>query len=794
MDELLNKGEGDSEIPMAMRVPVAMPIEMQRTFYASVAKILRNPSLAYRKDRQLMKQMRNDPDCMGPLTQLQVSIAGLEWQVKPFDSRDPMQEEIAERTAEIFSRTPRFADMIRHLLDAVWYGSSALNVVYERKPNGLIAPADWLPFHPDTLVVHEDGTPGIKVGVRYYADAGGTGGETQQGFDSRIHLLTPIERRAVVWHRYMVHGPDFDDPYETAYSYMGKGVRDTVWWYWNLKQAVLQNWATYAERYAQGIRVGYYPMAQKDGKEQMESILRNLVGDVSAVVPRTTPGQKDYEIEIKEPGAARAQVFADLCEWLAKNIKELIVGQSATSESVSTGIGSNVATEHGKTFTRQMRFVADGLSETISEQFVKEIVDMNFGPQEVYPKFEFSIESPEMAKKLESIRIFVNELGGTVSEAETRKMLGLAIPDADEPVLTGKVKDVMPEIVPENDVSEEDKVLSAREVFSKMSDSQLQREAIRRRRRGRQKGNCGNGFGGFVDGNACASGKHDYPENRKSPTRSKSKNERDVGDCVVEKHRVLVEEGYADDQAWAIAYDMCAKSEHRRRPQHAQDTTVQRDRAGDLVRQGLSVEQAVQIAVRENIRSTGSEVRRQDSALFEKEARDESEGEEHFEKDGFVPPESVASNARRALEVRESKPESERGMTAVGLARARDLSNRTSLSEETVRRMVKYFTRHQSDKKGQTWDEHGKGWQAWMGWGGDEGWSWARGIVEKLDRKEKSENSMTSIVDKRARLEFSRRRLKGDVDAFAAARVEEFEKYREGKTDACVDSDLLEDA
>ena len=641
MDELMNEGEKDIEIPKELRAPIAMPIEMQRTFYASIAKILRNPSLAYRKDRQLMKQMRNDPDCMGPLLQLQVSIAGLEWQVKPFDARDPMQEEIANRTAEIISRIPRFADMIRHLLDAVWYGSSALNIIYERKPSGLIAPADWLPFHPDTLITHEDGLPGIKVGPRYYADFSGTGGETQQGFDSRVHIFTDIERRAVVWHRYMVHGPDFDDPYETAYSYMGKGPRDVVWWYWNLKQAVLQNWATFSERYAQGIRIGYYPMAQKGGKEEMENILRNMVGDVSAVVPRSVPGQKDYEIEILEPAAARAQVFADLTEWLAKNIKELIVGQSATSEAVSTGLGSSVGAEHGKTFTRQMKFVAEGLGETITHQLVKEIVDMNFGPQEIYPKFEFSVEAPEMQKKLEAIRIFVNELGGTVSEAETRKMLGLAIPDVDEPVLTGKIKDVLPDIAPEDQFMDDfdddgeiqpeevedgdgssDKVLSAKQAFSKMSDKQLQREAVRRRRRGKPKGNCGNGFGGFTDGNGCASGKHVYPKNRKSPSgQTKQKNAKELGDRVIAKHRVLIGEGYSDDQAWAIAYEMCGerkKSENRRRPQHATDSLAQKDRAGELVQKGLSVEQAVHAAVRETIHA-GGDVARGDTHIFTKE-------------------------------------------------------------------------------------------------------------------------------------------------------------------------------
>lgn len=98
------------------------------------------------------------------------------------------------------------------------------------------------------------------------------------------------------------------------------------------------------------------------------------------------------------------------------------------------------------------------------------------------------------------------------------------------------------------------------------------------------------------------------------------------------------------------------------------------------------------------------------------------------------PPEAVARNAQRALEVRSEKPESQRGMTEVGIARARDLANRANLSEETIRRMAAYFERHEVDKQGETWDEQGKGWQAWYGWGGDEGWAWARRKVEEFDR------------------------------------------------------------
>ena len=101
--------------------------------------------------------------------------------------------------------------------------------------------------------------------------------------------------------------------------------------------------------------------------------------------------------------------------------------------------------------------------------------------------------------------------------------------------------------------------------------------------------------------------------------------------------------------------------------------------------------------------------------------------------DTYTPPADVARNARLALEVRASKPESEQGMTAVGLARANQLANREAVSLDTIRRMASYFARHEVDKDGSTWDEQGKGWQAWHGWGGDEGRAWANRIIKEHD-------------------------------------------------------------
>ena len=99
----------------------------------------------------------------------------------------------------------------------------------------------------------------------------------------------------------------------------------------------------------------------------------------------------------------------------------------------------------------------------------------------------------------------------------------------------------------------------------------------------------------------------------------------------------------------------------------------------------------------------------------------------------FTPPQGVRDAAKRALEVRADKPESQRGMTAVGIARARDLMNGETLSPETVRRMFSFFSRHEVDKKGSTWNNQGKGWQAWHGWGGDPGFAWSRKLVKQMN-------------------------------------------------------------
>ena len=115
----------------------------------------------------------------------------------------------------------------------------------------------------------------------------------------------------------------------------------------------------------------------------------------------------------------------------------------------------------------------------------------------------------------------------------------------------------------------------------------------------------------------------------------------------------------------------------------------------------------------------------------------------------------MAAEARRGLEWRK---EFNRGGTSVGVARARDVANRTNLSPSTVKRMHSFFSRHEVDKQGQGFSPGEDGYPsagriAWALWGGDPGQSWARKKAAQIDRERDKAISaeMRKALEKKAK-------------------------------------------
>lgn len=99
-----------------------------------------------------------------------------------------------------------------------------------------------------------------------------------------------------------------------------------------------------------------------------------------------------------------------------------------------------------------------------------------------------------------------------------------------------------------------------------------------------------------------------------------------------------------------------------------------------------------------------------------------------------VPTAGMKAEAKKGLAWRK---EHNRGGTAVGVARARDIANGANLSDATIGRMASYFARHEVDKQGKGWSPSEPGYPsagriAWALWGGDPGRTWANAQMRRI--------------------------------------------------------------
>jgi len=98
------------------------------------------------------------------------------------------------------------------------------------------------------------------------------------------------------------------------------------------------------------------------------------------------------------------------------------------------------------------------------------------------------------------------------------------------------------------------------------------------------------------------------------------------------------------------------------------------------------------------------------------------------------PNDGMKTEAQRGLDWRE---EHGRGGTRVGAVRARQIVADENLSDDTVKRMYSFFSRHEVDKQAEGFKQGEDGYPsngriAWALWGGDAGFSWSKRLVEQM--------------------------------------------------------------
>lgn len=106
----------------------------------------------------------------------------------------------------------------------------------------------------------------------------------------------------------------------------------------------------------------------------------------------------------------------------------------------------------------------------------------------------------------------------------------------------------------------------------------------------------------------------------------------------------------------------------------------------------------------------------------------------------YVPPKAVQERAKRAIKAREEHGDKVKGGTQVGWTRARQLANGEALSEDTIKRMHSFFSRHKGNEeyaeKHSDFPWADAGYTAWEIWGGNAGRDYAAMMVERFKKED----------------------------------------------------------
>ncbi len=146
-----------------------------------------------------------------------------------------------------------------------------------------------------------------------------------------------------------------------------------------------------------------------------------------------------------------------------------------------------------------------------------------------------------------------------------------------------------------------------------------------------------------------------------------------------------------------------------------------------------------------------------------------------------TPTSEMASEAKRGLELRKKF---NRGGTAVGVARANQLVARERLSISTVKRMYSFFSRHEVDKRAEGFRQGEEGYPsagkiAWLLWGGDSGFAWAKRKRQQIITEEDKEFALQEHIEAKE----DEKALSGKVKEALKGKVEDHnEKHGNSKT------------
>lgn len=320
-------------------------------------------------------------------------------------SESAQDKRIAQAVEDHIAEHDGFVDLIEDLLDALGKGFSVVELIWPEKRGASFW--EYQEFvHRDPRFFRFDRETGRNIRLR--------------DEDARVD---GIELEP---YKFVVHKAKL----KSGLPARG-GLARVAAFTWMCKAYTVKDWMAFIETYGLPLRLGRYDQAAT--AEDVETLFRavaNIGTDAGAVIPK----HMDVEFIDGAKGNKGEAVFENFARWGDEQVSKAVLGQTMTSDDGSSQAQAKV---HNDVRLDIAAADARSVTGTINRDIVRPFVDLNFGPQKVYPKLVIEIPEPEDTDMILRNATRLVAVGVSIKQAELRAKLGFSDPQAGDEVVGG---------------------------------------------------------------------------------------------------------------------------------------------------------------------------------------------------------------------------------------------------------------------------------------------------------------------------------------------------------------------
>jgi len=331
------------------------------------------------------------------------AVSGLEIRVEAPDGADAREKKAADLLGEHLAGIENLSEKLVDVLDAIGKGYSASEIIWEiYKQEAIIADIKWR--EPKWFRFDQDTMSELRM----------------------LDIASP-DGRALTPFKYVTH---FHKA-KSGIPVRGGILRPCAWMYL-FKNYDFKDWVTFAEIYAQPLRVGKYPnSASEQEKDVLLQAVANMGSDAAAIIPES------MLIEFVEAGGktGSTDLYERLARFCDEQMSKGVLGQTSSADAQSGGIGTGQADLHGEVRDDLLKSDARQLSGTLSRDIGRPIIDLNMGPVRRYPKITVIVEDPEDLALLGKNANLLHSMGLPIGQDFLYKKFNIPKPEAGEDIL-----------------------------------------------------------------------------------------------------------------------------------------------------------------------------------------------------------------------------------------------------------------------------------------------------------------------------------------------------------------------